>query len=478
MVLLSLSLIAAVGILAYRRFGVFGATLTLAAAAFDPLLLGHGHLVTTDVPLAAAMLGSVWSFVRFLKGPTRGRAVVAVLLFTAAQITKFSAIVLVVLLPAVALFHAWQRSRTPGSAAFSKSGVRHTILLFVVVPTLLILTVYRFGVLRPRDDPRIPRLYAEREAIIATGEINRALPLTKLLVAATSPGTESRAFIDRLATVPIPGYQYLRGQFAVASHSYGGHATYLLGKTGWFGWWYYFPVAFAVKTPSGTLVLTLLLFIVAGLLLRALIRARRVRAFLIHASIESVAFVAVPIAYFLWSTTSHLNLGARHLLPVYPFLWLGIGWLATVPVRPRFSKLWRGVLLTLALSVPATTLLDAPHFIPSFNTFAGGSRTGIRYLADSNVDWGQDLENLAAALKSRGAEQPYVAYFSSLPVDRFIPNARPVPTDEEVARDGLPHGFVAISLNALIDPTVHRQWLHRFQPETVVGNSAAIYRFP
>jgi hypothetical protein len=66
-----------------------------------------------------------------------------------------------------------------------------------------------------------------------------------------------------------------------------------------------------------------------------------------------------------------------------------------------------------------SAIFIAPHYLSYFNWLSGGPATGYRYLADSNVDWGQDLPALRQTLTHVGAQQPIVAYFGTAPLDAY-----------------------------------------------------------
>jgi hypothetical protein len=125
-----------------------------------------------------------------------------------------------------------------------------------------------------------------------------------------------------------------------------------------------------------------------------------------------VLFVAV---YAAFSLTSHLNIGHRHLLPVYPSLFIVVGvWVTTVGAPGR----WRSASIALMLGAQiAAAVAVAPHFMAFFNRLAGGPANGYRLLVDSSLDWGQDLPGLRdwlRAEKNAGAKtQAYLSYFGS-----------------------------------------------------------------
>jgi len=152
---------------------------------------------------------------------------------------------------------------------------------------------------------------------------------------------------------------------------------------------------------------------------------------------DDLLLLIPPVAYFLSSMASSLNIGYRHLLPVLPFVAVHIGRLASSPcslvsASPRFRV---RCLLPLALVIwlALGTLLIYPHFLAFFNVVGGGPQNGWRILADSNVDWGQDLEGLEAWIAREGVDHVRLSWFGSA-----HPEAYAIPHD---LLPGLPHGF-------------------------------------
>src|SRR5207253_3699624 len=60
-----------------------------------------------------------------------------------------------------------------------------------------------------------------------------------------------------------------------------------------------------------------------------------------------------------------------------------------------------------------------PHYLSYFNAAAGGPQEAWRYLADSNIDWGQDLPALRDVFARVGASRPLLAYFGTAPIDAY-----------------------------------------------------------
>jgi hypothetical protein len=199
----------------------------------------------------------------------------------------------------------------------------------------------------------------------------------------------------------LPAHAYLLGLNHVADHNAGGHSSYLLGMRSETGWWYYFPVVFAVKSTMAALA-------AAGLLLAAGLWQAWKRQ-----SISSMALglALPPLLYFASSMTSGINIGMRHILPVYPFLYVGAAaWLAT-------RTHWRPGVTVLALLVAlqmGECARITPDYLAFFNELAGGPGRGPEYLVDSNIDWGQDVKKLGLWLDAHtGKRRARVYYFGN-----------------------------------------------------------------
>jgi hypothetical protein len=190
-------------------------------------------------------------------------------------------------------------------------------------------------------------------------------------------------------------------------------STYLAGQYSRTGWWYYFPFAMLVKSPLSLIAASLGSLAVGVVAFRH--RAERARDGSIHESFRwAAACLAIPPAiYLLAAMRSNLNIGLRHVLPVYPFLYIGIGLAASYlwKFKPALTRLAAAL---LAVALAAEALAAFPNYIAFFNAAVGGPRKGLYLLGDSNLDWGQDLKLLAqwqeVNLKPKGIPL-YLVYF-------------------------------------------------------------------
>jgi hypothetical protein len=170
------------------------------------------------------------------------------------------------------------------------------------------------------------------------------------------------------------------------------------------GWWYFFPLAFLMKTPLPTLVL---LGVALGL---ALARGRALAEGLGRG--PPLSILVFCAAYGLATLSANLNIGLRHLLPLYPFLFMALGWAAKqLFVKGRVAKV---TLAVLVVWMAADSFGIHPHYLAYFNSAAGGPSQGYRHLIDSSLDWGQDLKGLETWLEEHPTSgTTRFAYFGS-----------------------------------------------------------------
>jgi hypothetical protein len=183
-----------------------------------------------------------------------------------------------------------------------------------------------------------------------------------------------------------------------------GRRAFLCGQIRVQGWWYYFPLAMLFKTPVATLTgLALAVAFWIGSARRWAEARRDWRAV--------CALVVAPIIYLAAAMHGNLNIGLRHIFPVYPFLFIFLGVMAAQACR-RWPKTTPCVLVLLFAGLIAETVAAYPDYIPFFNVAAGGSRGGLRLLSDSNLDWGQDLPALARWQREHPDRQLYLCQFA------------------------------------------------------------------
>lgn len=195
---------------------------------------------------------------------------------------------------------------------------------------------------------------------------------------------------------PLPAPLLAGLRFQLAASSAGEYPAFLAGNWSQTGWWYYYLVALALKTPVATLVL-----LVAGSVAAARDRTGR----------GDNLWIALPPLLLLYVLSFHYakDYGIRYLLPAFPFLVLLAGRGADLLLRSgKAGQAGLAVLLAWQL---AASILVAPHHLAYFNELAGGPDRARHLLLDSNLDWGQDLGRLADWLRERGKTSACIGYF-------------------------------------------------------------------
>lgn len=118
--------------------------------------------------------------------------------------------------------------------------------------------------------------------------------------------------------------------------------------------------------------------------------------------------ITVPLVFFLVASfVNQINIGVRHILPVYPFMILIAGasvYWANLFTRRIFKTLiWVLISLGLLFYVSAT-IRQAPHYLSYFSEWIGGESEGVNFTSDSNIDWGQDNDELIKFLKENSID--------------------------------------------------------------------------
>lgn len=388
---------------------------------FNPVALAHGHIVQTDGGGTLTMLAAVWSFTHFVQHPRLRSAVIAGLAFGLALTTKLSALLLLPIFAAVTALVWWKGAAEP---RLTRQFLR-LIPVLVVCTWAVILIAYA-----PRWTPA-PPLDEEQAAWLN-------VPL----------------WFEEFRPILIPP-DFFKAVALLIGTADAGHSGYLFGEWRPEGWWYYYPVAFALKTPIVFLALT------AGALifLFSHIRTRRTE--------QLVPWIAAAM-FFVLAMHNKMNIGVRHLLPVYGLLAVAVA-SQLAPLRGPS----RVATLVLVAWLAVVSIRAHPFYIEYFNGFAGGARNGYQYLLDSNLDWGQDVKRLQKYLADRNVDHCYLAYFG---VEKAITYYGIQSTGVEATEArNLQQGTLVISAMALMRP--EWAWLReQHQPIDRVGYTLFVYR--
>lgn len=394
---------------ARRLFGRTGAFVALGFFAFCPTFLAHGALATSDMCMTFFMLASVTAYGRHLQDFRLGTGLLSAAVLGLACVAKFS----FVLLPFMfAPLIAWRiftpaglpwRGRTV-TAPWSRLG---PLLLSVAGHMLVAWAVIWlfFGLRHAAAGPGLPDL----------ADYHR--PWSVVLASLGDKG----AWFDTLRTWSLLPDAFLYG-FAFVLDMSQLRGAFLNGEYSLTGWVEFFPYAFLVKTP-----LPLLLALPLGLAVLGW-RWRRAPRQLRSDLVRVAPLLSLFGVYWLFSLTSNLNIGHRHILPTYPvlFIFCGVlGWWAA-QVRRTIAA---GTLVALLVAAQAAASFQVrPHYLAYFNQLVGGPAEGYKHLVDSSLDWGQDLPGLAAWQRAHPQEKLYFSYFGTDRPAHYGINATLLPT--------------------------------------------------
>lgn len=402
-------------------FGARSGWLAATLWALSPNVIAHSGLVTTDLAATSLMLLANLSFARWLQRPSVGRAVVTGICLGLAQLTKFSAIGLLAIYPVWGLIDCLLPSvaRDPARLSWRRLCMQMALLLAIMI------AIINFGYLGEGFGTPLGQLelYSETLTRPRTTLDGPPPPTSNALLNQRAAERINRFTGTLLGRVPIPlPYHYVAGFDEQKFEAEGRYQMYLAGELrsggandGRSGWWYYYLYALGVKVPESTWILLLMSF-TGGL------------AFGLGVPQRLLPWMLLTLAPILsMSLFTDINLGIRYILPAFPTLFLLAG-TAAQPGRPR----WWTILILLAVAWNAVSVFRVhPHELSYFNAVSGGPATGRFHLIDSNLDWGQDLGNLAEFRQSHPQwKDLHLAYMGSVPPERVgIESYRLAPRD-------------------------------------------------
>jgi hypothetical protein len=421
-----------------------------------PPVLGHAALASLDVAAASTILLALYFLQRWLLSGTPRDAAFFGLASGLAVGTKFSGVPFIGLsLAALALTRGLlaRKAPPPGSGPAAQSATPGTArqwlggLAVAALATLLVLFL----------------VYAPRTAHHPGTDFRFHWAVTYLL---QKPGLDhSLGVLLSHLRLPYEFQDLVNGVVAVEAHNDTGHLSYLLGEVRNTGWWYFYLVALAVKTP-----IPLLAGGTAGLVWLAREGWRQAHAWMLAPLVLFVTILAFA------SSFSRINIGIRHILVLYPFLALGSAyvllraWRATRARRGRASALAAVALLAVVVWQLSPSWTAFPDYLPYFNEAVPRPE---RVLVDSDLDWGQDLHRLEQRAAQLGIAHLNLAYRGTADLAREpLPPLHILPPNQPVS------GWVAVSALARTRNPADYAWLDAFQPLERVGKTIDLYYIP
>ncbi len=473
----------------------------------SPTVLAHGHYVTTDIGAALGVVLATYYFIKSTTLPSKRRLIIAGLAFGAAQIMKFSAILIIPYFIILSLFliassvaHDWKlygaKEKLKRFFAQAWHHAKSLIIIFFIGYAVVVYPVYAlftFGYPEQRQT-------SDTEFILGSFG-GGPTPQGHICKPARCLADIDIWMTKNAATKPLA--EYFLGVLMVLQRSSGGNTSYFLGEVSNGGSPSYFPTVYFLKEtlPALLIILMGLLIGIQGMLERLKDRLSGAMNYFftkyLVTSFPEFSMLVFVIIYWTYSIRSPLNIGVRHLLPTFPFIYIlaASAWeklfnrYETEIRSGSFAETVKSYLNSIATSVIRfmlfallawsllETALAAPFFLSYFNQLGGGVSGGYRFVTDSNYDWGQDLLRLQDfVFKHPEIKKIAVDYFGGGSPNYYLSpkevdwsSSKGNPADKGVY-------WLAVSVNTLQsatqplapgqtrNPTDEYQWLTRMKP--------------
>ncbi|HEY4520590.1 MAG TPA: glycosyltransferase family 39 protein [Candidatus Paceibacterota bacterium] len=431
-------------------FGKRAGLIALFLFSFSPTVLAHSRLVTTDMAALFGVLLASYAFTKFLNHPSKKYVFLAGLALGTALLTKFSTFILAPFFFVVAL------------ATKSISTIGKAVIVSIVAVVFVIWPIYAFLV---QGYPM------ERQRNDATHILETfGNGLVKNVIIADSG-------------IPLlrPIAQYGLGLAMVAQRSAGGNTAFFFGHNYYLGLKKYFPIVYLIKEPLafwGLVVLSIIGFL--GFRQKTEPRSK-------FYTYSIMILAGWLILYWLTSITSRLNIGVRHLLPAYGATYILLAGGIERFFQSSKKKAWAVGILCFWYFAEA--IISFPHYLQYMNQAVGGPGKGYQVVADSNLDWGQDLKRLADWAVENDIPLIYLDYFGWADQAYYLKDrfkwltAGTYLSKEDFLKINPQGGYIAVSATFLTqanadnaDPLKNYRWLENEKPIAVIGYSIFVWQ--
>ena len=460
--------------------------------AFSPTFLAHSRYVTTDLAAAFGFFIGLASFLRFLLRPTLKRTAVAGICLGVALLLKFSLFLLFPIYAGLAILWIFLEARENSYDFKFAWALAWKIILLGIIALLIIWVFYIYHVW---NYPQTEQLRDETWVMSTFGK--------RYLV-------DIDTFLIRNKYTRPLGQYYL-GLLMVIQRAQGGNTTYFLGEVSASGWPSYFPTAYLIKETIAFHVLTLFALFLSLRRIKSS-KEKNVGVLLdwMKGNFVLSACILFILLYWVYSMKGILNIGIRHVLPTFPFIYLLVArelaawiyrptadssqgfkeWLNLIYERV-FEPMPKIIFLTLMFFwIFGSAILAYPYYLSYYNEFVGIDN-GYKYIGDSNYDWGQDLKRLRDLIQNNpdfAGRKIYLNYFGGGSPSYYLGGQY---EDWRSAKGAPPSGsYFAVSSTLLagaqgrptkgivIKPEDSYSWLLGQKPFTRAGKSILIYKIP
>ncbi len=452
------------------------ALIALFLFSFSPTILAHSRFVTTDVPALFGVLLASFFFIRYFEKPTGKNLVIAGLALGVAELTKFSLFLFVPYFIGLAVFKGlfsphdiWQKTW---------SYLKSTVLIIIIAYAAVVWPVYAYHV------ANYPPEREKQDITYNVGSYGRRTFPNLAIWMSDKP------FLRPLA-------QYGVGLLMVTQRSIGGNDTYFLGEVNKNAWKKYFPIVYFLKEPLPFWGLVVLVWLYWAL--KARFEKNILKQYwgylvsLIRDHFTEFAMLLWLAVYWYASITANLNIGIRHLIPIYGFVFILLsGQIIKISHWIFNKKLFTAYMITVGVLLGwylYENISVYPFYLTYFNQVAGGPSGGYRYVVDSNVDWGQDAKRLADWVDQNHIQRIHLDYFGWSDAGYYLKtkyiwmNSSTYKSPAEFLRDEPNGGYIGVSATFYMGSTVQNPagsyaWLANYEPIAYIGNSIFVWYIP
>jgi hypothetical protein len=429
-----------------------------------PVVLAHSGLATTDIIFTSFFLTAVYAFTRWLEAPSLRTAVVFGFAVGLSAASKFSTLVYLPVIIGLTLLLYFASKRQPASTGElpdrdrrwgprNVAGLLRTTAIVLVCAFVVIWASYRFSHAPLNSLSSAPDHVADKAFGSSSSVARRVHVLTSKL--------------------QIPASEYYGGIRFLRDQNRLGRRSYLFGKMKEGGWWYFYIVSLGLKTP----ISALLLAIVGGASLAVTWSRSRVNW-------QQLVPLAGAVALIIATIPSRINIGVRHVMPIFGFLSMLAAWGVVAlwnagsdssqdsPLKSG-PAVWvrRVCAVVLVVWLVVSSVRSHPDYLSYFNEFGGSHPENLLIISD--VDWGQDLTRLSTYLKKQQAEQVSILY-----VVVFDAPSLGLPPTVHLHCGETATGWVAIEERyARVYPEC-AQWIAAQPVHAEVGKTMRVYYLP
>ncbi|MEO6811635.1 MAG: glycosyltransferase family 39 protein [Isosphaeraceae bacterium] len=353
-----LALLLATYVAVARVHGAVPALIAAGLLSLVPEVIAHSAIAGSDVPFTASAFLALILLARFVEQPSPGRWVAVGLAIGLAWAMRHSALLLLMLAGVV---HLWVNLRRPRPAT-----------LAILAERLVGSIVAGVG------------LMAIAAMVLWAGDGFGTISLVELSEHATTLNVPERIGPVDVSRWPIP--TSVLSVLKQVRHQNQGHEAYFCGEYREQGWPLYFPVAFLLKTPIGLLIL----------MIAAAVRVRP------KGALDGICMAFLAVLWIML-VRNKVNIGVRYALLTYPLV---MPFLVQLFERRTLRDwVWGPIVVASVAWFAWASFSCHPRYLSYFNEVGGGPSQGWLYLADSNLDWGQDFDTLAPTLHRLGINE-------------------------------------------------------------------------